>query len=731
MPAPENLALQRLQTLFLSAFCLALLGCVPAHALMATASVYNERSNTMPLLSPLASDLSDEQLIQFMELISHVDEEPEPVQPAKPSSKKAKKPTSKRKTTALPTTLFAQPTDEVLKQALPQVLPQTMLASSLALYAEETTTTPDTTLVATAMPALKPFYLKPEMGVAASGSDLLALKTLPKLKTTLQQGQTQLEVIQGQAKVITLPRAVKRVSMSNSAVASAVVVSPTQVQLIGNSSGLSSLLLWYAGGGDAYSAYEVVVRRDVSLLAQQIKQVAPNVNVTPLVARDTVILGGEVDSMEEAQLVIQLAKAFFSQGNAASGASSSSGGSSGASGGASSAASASSSSGGSSSTVAGSAQLGNDDAIINLMRVKGMPSTRLELVQNKLRALHPSIVLDVVPGLNGQEKALLMGKVPSTGYIAKAINITSLFYGQPGLKVLSGPAGNQVRSGESNQDFQTADAFSNNMDVNLLQGMVVSDASGNVVSLLEVEQKPQVRCRIQILDVSRQARDLLGMPFGSLRFGDIAGAIDLRPQPFPALNGQGLQGLRGVTSAITGNNISLTLQALQDKQLVKSLAEPTLTMMSGEKASFLAGGEIPVPVADQNGRITLEYKEFGIRLNLIATVTDERKIHLQVAPEVSAIDPSLSFTSQFINIPGIRSRRVQTTVEIMPGQSFVLGGLFNSDDTEAFSRFPGLGNLPIIGSFFRSNMKDKRSSELLVVIQPEILTSEQLAVPSP
>ena len=182
--------------------------------------------------------------------------------------------------------------------------------------------------------------------------------------------------------------------------------------------------------------------------------------------------------------------------------------------------------------------------------------------------------------------------------------------------------------------------------------------------------------------------------------------------------------------SLSGGDLDFQIQALQEKQLVRSLAEPSLMMISGEKASFLAGGEIPVPISDNNGRITVEYKEFGIRLNMVATVTDEGKIHLQVSPEVSAIDPTNAFESSIISIPAITSRRVQTSVEILPGQSFVVGGLFNTEDNESISRLPIIGDLPIIGSFFKQTLRDKTDKEIVVIIRPEIISNDQAAQPT-
>ena len=277
--------------------------------------------------------------------------------------------------------------------------------------------------------------------------------------------------------------------------------------------------------GAAYSGYDIIVQRDTTLLERQIQQIAPEVKVTPLVARDTVVLTGEVDSLERSQLVVSLAKAFFSQADAvssggSSGNNSSGGGpsSSGASSGSLGALSgdsggSSSGSGGLASSVPGSSMLGADASVINLIHVKGMPTTKLEMVRQKLTALHTGIKLDVVPGADGTEKAILTGRVPFTGLVAKAINLASVFYGQPGIKVINGPGGNGVREGtkDSSDEFQTPEAFSDNKDINLVQGSVVTDTSGNVVSLIEVENKPQIRASVKFLDVSRSALDQLGV----------------------------------------------------------------------------------------------------------------------------------------------------------------------------------------------------------------------------
>ena len=561
----------------------------------------------------------------------------------------------------------------------------------------------------------------PLQQTAAFGFSVGNTQAPKQFQTRIQQTQPHIELITGKSEIIDLDEPAMRVSISNPEVASAVVISPRQVQLIGNATGVTSLTVWPDGESGRYQHFDISVRRDVSLLQDQLEHIAPDVLVTPMIARDTVILTGETSSQEQAQLAVQIAKAFYSQAASASPAAAPSAGAAAPSAGGSPV------SAGVGSNTPGSSAAGADNSVINLIHVKGMPRTKLELVKQKMAKLNANIELEIVPGPDGSEKAILSGRVPSTGMISKAINIASVFYGQPGIKVITGPGGNGVRDTGS-EDFHTAEAFSDNMDVNLLQGVVMTDTSGNVVSLLEVDQKPQVRCHIKVLDVSKNVTDQLGIPLATINSGGgIVVQNDFTPLSAPIANANGLNNLPGATVGVRRGDLNLTLQALEQKQLVRSLAEPTLLTMSGEKASFLAGGEIPVPISDANGRITLEYKEFGIRVNLIATVTDEGKIHLQVAPEVSSIDPTLAFESQFITIPGIRSRRLQTTVEILPGQSFMLGGLYNSEDTESLSKFPYLSNLPVIGRFLSSNLEQKTKSELIILIQPEVVTSDSLS----
>ena len=183
--------------------------------------------------------------------------------------------------------------------------------------------------------------------------------------------------------------------------------------------------------------------------------------------------------------------------------------------------------------------------------------------------------------------------------------------------------------------------------------------------------------------------------------------------------------------------IESVLNALESRGLAKTLAEPTLIALSGEKASFLAGGEFPIPVAQSssggNGSITVEFKPFGVSLAFTPTVLDNKVINLVVEPEVSSLDASASVTINGLVIPGLRTRRARTTLELRDGESFAIAGLLQRDFQTTVRQLPLLGNLPIIGALFRSSSFQKGETELMIVVTPRLvapLRPEQVRLPT-
>jgi pilus assembly protein CpaC len=165
------------------------------------------------------------------------------------------------------------------------------------------------------------------------------------------------------------------------------------------------------------------------------------------------------------------------------------------------------------------------------------------------------------------------------------------------------------------------------------------------------------------------------------------------------------------------------IRALQSKGLLQILAEPNLVTSNGKEASFLVGGEFPIPIlqgGSNAGSVTVQFREFGIRLTFNPTLTDAGTLKMYVKPEVSTIDINNSITISGFRIPALSTRRIESNVELAPGQSFVIGGLIDDRTTESLSKIPGLANIPVLGVVFRSREISKAKTELLVMVTPEL-----------
>ena len=171
-------------------------------------------------------------------------------------------------------------------------------------------------------------------------------------------------------------------------------------------------------------------------------------------------------------------------------------------------------------------------------------------------------------------------------------------------------------------------------------------------------------------------------------------------------------------------DLGLMVRALQSRGLFQSLAEPNLVAESGKEASFLAGGEFPIPVMQGSGTnmgITVQFKEFGIRLNFTPTVLAGNRVHLKVKPEVSTLDFNNAVVLQGFRIPALSTRRTETELELRDGQTFAIAGLLNNTVNSSLQKVPGIGDIPILGQLFRSKAAQKQRTELVVMITPEIL----------
>ncbi|HLZ73975.1 type II and III secretion system protein family protein [Phenylobacterium sp.] len=182
-------------------------------------------------------------------------------------------------------------------------------------------------------------------------------------------------------------------------------------------------------------------------------------------------------------------------------------------------------------------------------------------------------------------------------------------------------------------------------------------------------------------------------------------------------------GVLGFATHAGVNGVNLSLQALEEKGIVRTLAKPTLVAVSGGKASFLAGGEFPYPVPQGLNQITLEFRQYGVKLDFTPTVQDNGLIRLAVAPEVSQLDQTNSIKIDGVQVPGLITRKADTTVEIRDGDSLALGGMFMHTYNNDLRQFPGLGDIPILGALFRSARWARNETELIIIVTPHIVTA--------
>jgi len=278
---------------------------------------------------------------------------------------------------------------------------------------------------------------------------------------------------------------------------------------------------------------------------------------------------------------------------------------------------------------------------------------------------------------------------------------------------------------------------------------VVKSATPKVTSLMQIPVAPagQILLQVRFAEVDRTALSQLGInilstgagktignittgQFGGLSSPKITDIFPVKgPQPVAGEIFTTEQTITDVLNIFLFNpNIHLgaVIKALQAKDLLQILAEPNVLTESGKEASFLAGGEFPFPILQSSAGggfagITIQFKEFGVRLNFTPTLTADGRIHLKVRPEVSSLDFSQALTLQGFVIPALSTRRVESEMDLSDGQSFAIAGLVDNRVTEQLSKIPGIGDIPVLGKLFRSRSLNKTRNELLIVVTPRVV----------
>jgi pilus assembly protein CpaC len=304
----------------------------------------------------------------------------------------------------------------------------------------------------------------------------------------------------------------------------------------------------------------------------------------------------------------------------------------------------------------------------------------------------------------------------------------------------------------------------------VLEGTVYSTAEGDdirrvaerllpnanqLINKMKIDAPNQIQLRVRIAEVSRTVVKQLGINWDAMLgagnmvvglatgSGALAGGAGL----FSSTAGAGkffggesfanrqtvVGGAAGTTANTLGlgfnagrANLDAILNALDQTGLITVLAQPNLSAMSGETASFLAGGEFPVPIPSVSGSglvptISIEWKKFGVGLNFVATISANNRINIHVMPEVSQLSNLGAISINGISIPSLTVRRAETTVDVASGQSFAIAGLMQNNVNQTISKFPWLGDVPVLGALFRSNAFQRDESELVIIVTPYIV----------
>lgn len=278
------------------------------------------------------------------------------------------------------------------------------------------------------------------------------------------------------------------------------------------------------------------------------------------------------------------------------------------------------------------------------------------------------------------------------------------------------------------------------------------EGSSRVINMITVEGREQVLLKVSVVEMERNVIKQLGVDLAAIVNSGNFGFAALSALPYP-INGAvgaaagGLLGAGGLPNlvdsrpgaALAGvgwqsgtSQVDAVLRALDQNGLIRTLAEPNLTAISGETANFLAGGEFPIPVAQQLDQITVEFKKFGIGLSFTPVVMSEGLISLKISTEVSELSTEGAVVLRNISIPALKVRRAETAVELPSGGSIVIAGLLSDQSRQAISGYPGLKSLPVLGTLFRSRDFQSKETELVVLVTPYVVkpaARQQLARP--
>lgn len=526
---------------------------------------------------------------------------------------------------------------------------------------------------------------------------------------TLGQGAPDLQSVEsrgtlratiGVGRLVTMPLDIERVALADEGLARLQVVSGREVLLTGLRTGKSTLYVWLAGGQRL--RYGVEIERDLSFVRKVLADLDPRITISAGGDGSTVVLSGEAPDRETAVQAESIVNSMLkAQGAAASG--------------------------------------GGTVQVVNLLRAPTSTAAPDLWLTEALGAIDPRIRLrriQVGPEPNPERDSyILEGQVKNVQALARAVILAERQLGNAGVRVESPVRGlssgrNRVFPGAGggsgaagSASLAASDRPLGGLAGQIARGLAITSESGRVLSMLEVDELPQVMVSIRVLEIDRARAKKAGFNFRfdteKLSLGSFPG-----PQGRPPRQLGGLADVSGVAGNLVGSFVDRTLSIvsaidfLEDQNLARSVSEPNILTLSGEEASVLVGGEVPIPIttlSQANSVQGFAFQDFGVRLDIRPTVDEAGVIALEVAPSIIRPSTTLSVGG----VPGFQVQSVQTTARVAAGQSLVLGGLLSFTEGFEESRLPVLGKSPL----FRWRRKSRQQQELLFVITPRLVAS--------
>jgi pilus assembly protein CpaC len=347
------------------------------------------------------------------------------------------------------------------------------------------------------------------------------------------------------------------------------------------------------------------------------------------------------------------------------------------------------------------------------------------------------------------KEVLINGKAPGeTSVIIWQENGTRLLYdltvrmSPVRLEVVRQQLARDFPDNEINVTYENETAFVRGRVKDVIAAdrvMAMVSTLGKSVNLLQVDIPPaetQILLKVRFANVERGLSTDLGFSFATGAFNQST-AVTTGQYPGATVSTGGTVSLADALNVFLFRrdlNLGAAIKALESKRLLETIAEPNVLAINGKEASFISGGEFPYPMVQGGasaGAVSIAFRQFGIRINFLPTITPRGTIQMSVTPEVSALDYANAVTFQGYTIPALTTRRVQTTVELETGQSFVIAGLMDNSMTETLNKIPGLSAIPLLGKLFQSRQQQRSNTELLVIVTPEIVRPLPADMPIP